>query len=173
MRLHTLVPTCLFALSLSALAQVPKHVGRHESTPADVQAIERVTEDFRSALVAKDAKRLSGLLVNSNILFTSPSAPSWVRKRRQETDVHSDGIGSAGAANFLDFIATAKISLEERFYNIKITQDGHLAWVTFDFEFLEDEKIDNYGHEVWQMVKTPDGTWKIFSVVWSSHGAPK
>jgi ketosteroid isomerase-like protein len=170
MHLKTLIPCCLLALSLASVAQVTKQVGRYDTSPADVQAIERVTEDFRAAVIAKDAKRLSGLLINSYILFTSPSSPAWVRKRRQETNIHSDGIGSNGAANFLDFIATSKVPLEERFYNIKITQDGHLAWVVFDFEFLEDGKVDNFGLEVWQLVKTPDQGWKIFSVVWSSHG---
>jgi ketosteroid isomerase-like protein len=170
MHLRTYTAACLLALSVGSVAQVTKQVGRYETTTTDIEAIERLTEDFRAALIAKDAKRLSALLVNSNILFTSPSSPDWVRKRRQETNIHSDGIGSNGAANFLDFIATSKVPLEERFYNIRITQDGHLAWVAFDFEFLENGKVDNYGVEMWQLLKAPDGSWKIFNVVWSSHG---
>jgi len=54
-----------------------------------------------------------------------------------------------------------------------VTQDGHLAWVTFDFEFLQDSKVVNRGLEVWQVLHAADGKWKIMSVVWSSHGAPK
>ena len=169
MHLKTIVACCFLALSLGSIAQTKKQIDQYDTTPADVQAIERVTEDFRDALIAKNARRLSTLFVNSSILFTSPSSPAWVRQRRLEANIHSDGIGSNGAANFLDFVATSKVALEERFYNIRITQDGHLAWVMFDFEFLEDGKVDNSGLEVWQLVKTPDDSWKIFSVVWSSR----
>ena len=173
MRLNSLIACCLTAICTSAAAQVPKHLGLYESTPADVQSIERVGEDFRAALVAKDAKKLSGLLLNSSILFTTPASPAGVRKRQQEVDVNANGIGSGGVASFLEFVATSKAPIEERFYNIRITQDRHVAWMMFDFEFLEDSKVQNYGVEVWQLVKTPEGSWKIFSVVWSSHGAPK
>ena len=93
--------------------------------------------------------------------------------RRQERNVHSDGIGSGAVSSFVDFVATSKVPIEERFHNVRITQDGHLAWVIFDFEFLEDSKVQNYGIEVWQMIKVPNDNWKILSVVWSSHGAPK
>ena len=71
----------------------------------------------------------------------------------------------------MQFIATTKEPIEEKFYNIKITQDGHVAWVMFDFEFLSGGKVENYGVETWQMVKAIDDKWKIFSVVWSSRGA--
>ena len=173
MRPKPLLACCLTAIWVSAAAQAPKHLGVYESTRGDIQAIEQVAEDFRIALLAKDAKRLSGLLLHSRILFSTPAAPAAVRKRRQEADVHADGIGSAGVASFLDFVANSKTPIEERFYNAKITQDGHVAWMMFDFEFLEDGKVQNYGVEVWQLVKAPEGGWKIFSVVWSSHGAPK
>ena len=173
MRLKTLAACCLSMIFMSATAQVPKHLGNYDSNPTDVQAIERVAEEFRAALVTKDAKKLSGLLVDSKILFSSPASPTGVTKRRQETDVHADGIGSGGVANFLDFVATSKTPIEERFYNIRITQDRHVAWMMFDFEFLENGKVQNYGLEVWQLVKTPEDSWKIFSVVWSSHGSPK
>jgi F420-0:gamma-glutamyl ligase-like protein len=45
--------------------------------------------------------------------------------------------------------------------------------VTFDFDFLENGKVENYGVEVWQMIKDADDTWKILSVVWSSNGSPR
>lgn len=159
-------------VALNTQAQVPAHVGRHQASEADAQAILQVTTDFQAALAARDAKKLSGLLLHSKILFASPRSPTGVRKARAELDVHADGVPQAGAADFLNFVATARKPIEERFYNIKVTQDGHLAWVMFDFEFLEDGKVENHGIETWQMLKTADESWKILSVVWSSHGAP-
>jgi hypothetical protein len=53
------------------------------------------------------------------------------------------------------------------------TQDGHLAWASFDCEFLQDGKVTNYGLETWVLLKNQGDKWKILSNIWSSHGAPK
>jgi ketosteroid isomerase-like protein len=145
------------AFSLTGHTQTPSYAGKRVSTTADIKAIEKVTVDFRTALKARNVKQLSSLLLNDRILFASPSS--------------ADSVPVTGARDFLDFVATAKVPIEERYYNVKIVQDGNLAWVTFDFDFLENGKIVNYGVEVWQMIKGADG-WKILSVVWSSNGPP-
>lgn len=161
------------ATSVGAEPATPGHVGRYEGTPKDTEAIMQVTRDFRAAIVEKDPKKLSGLLLNSRILFSSPASPERTKKVREDLNVHYDGIDTAGAVGFLDFIGKTKEPVEEKFYNIKITQDRHVAWVMFDYEFLENNAVQNYGVETWQLVKTPEDKWKILSVVWSSHGAPK
>lgn len=170
---HILLAVCLAASISSVHAQVPGYLGRYEGNQQDTDAILQVTKDFQAALLGKDAKKLSGLFLHPNILFTSPASPARVKQRRQAGDASFDGINAAGASSFVAFIATSPEAIEEKFYNIRITQDGHLAWVMFDFEFLEGKRVTNYGLETWQMLKTEDGTWKIVSVVWSSHGAPK
>ncbi len=163
----------LTVLNITVQAQTPSHIGRHETSADDTAAITQVTKDFQSAIIAKNPRQLSALLLNSNILFTSPIGPSGVARAQEKVDANFDGVRSGGAIEFLQFIATAKEPIEEKFYNIKITQDGHVAWVMFDFEFLAGGKVENYGVETWQLIRTVDGKWKIFSVVWSSHGAPK
>jgi ketosteroid isomerase-like protein len=138
------------------------------STPEDVAAITAVTEQFQAALKAKNVKALSSLLLNSNIMWTSPLTDKRVQQVRAEIDPNSDGVNAGGYNGFAQFVKTAKFPIEERFYNIRITQDADLAWVMFDYEFLGDGKVENYGVETWQMVKR-GGQWKIFSVVWSTH----
>ena len=167
--LPVLAATAIAAVPASA--QTPSYIGKRESTAADVQAIERVTLDFQAALKARNAKALSSLLLSDRILFVSPRSPTNVRKQR-ETNVHADGVWS-DAQDFIRFVATSKVPVEERFYNVKIVQDGHVAWVTFDFDFLEDGRVENYGVETWQLVKDVEERWKVLSVVWSSHGAPR
>ena len=170
---------CLTALLIAAIlftsaarAQTSSHIGRHETSAEDAAAIIQVAKDFQAAIVDKNPKQLSALLLNSSILFTSPASPQGVKRAQEKGYVTFDGVRNRGATEFLGFVASAKGPIEEKFYNIKITQDGHVAWVMFDFEFLSAGKIENYGVETWQMLKTIDGKWKIFSVVWSSHGAP-
>ena len=156
-----------------AFAEDPAYIGRHESTPQDMSAIMQLTKDFRSALTEKNTKKLSTLMLNSNILFSSPPPPDAVKKINDTQDTNFDGVVSGGYLPFAQYVRSTKDSIEERFYNIKITQDGHLGWVMFDFEFVEDTKVENYGVETWQVLKTVSGQWKIMSIVWSSHGAPK
>jgi len=143
------------------------------TSAADLEAITQVTVAFRAALAKGDVSGLSSLLVDKGILFASPPSPSVVKTRRERGNTEFTGAESGGFAAFAAFVAGSSVPLEEKFHNIKVTQDGHLAWVMFDFEFLAAGKVENYGVESWQMIKTPDDQWKIMSVVWSSHGAPK
>ncbi|PHV37640.1 nuclear transport factor 2 family protein [Janthinobacterium sp. BJB304] len=179
--MHKLASAILFGCSLflagMALAQTapaappaPPHVGRHASTHEDLRAIEQVVADFQAALIAKDVKLLSSLMLHTNILFASPADDAFIKNMRVTTDVHFDGVGAGGYAAFANFITREPQRTEEKFYNVKIIQDRHVAWVNFDYEFLVGGKLSNYGVEAWQMVKR-DGDWKILSVVWSMHPA--
>ena len=159
-------------LSITTQAQAPNYIGRHETSTEDIAAIMQVTKDFQSAIIDKNPKQLSTLLLHSNILFASPIPPQGIKNAHEKVDVNFDGVRTSGAIEFLQFIATAKVPIEEKFYNIKITQDKNVAWVMFDFEFLSGGKVENYGVETWQMLKAVNGKWKILSVVWSSRGAP-
>jgi hypothetical protein len=107
-------------------------------------------------------------VLNQHILFTSPATEAFVKKIRETMDVNDDGMGGGGYSAFASSIAHSKVPVQEKFYNVKITQDGHMAWVVFDYEFLADNKVTNFGIESWNMVKR-DGKWKIFSVVWSTR----
>ncbi|MGZ8316313.1 MAG: YybH family protein [Telluria sp.] len=154
-------------------ADVPSFVGRHESTPEDIAAIRQVTQDFQAALVSKDIRLLSSLMLNSNILWASPAGPAGIARVRANIDVNFDGLSPYGYPGFAEFIKTEKGRVEERFYDIRITQDRNVAFVMFDFDFRIDDKVINHGVEMWQMLKGGDGKWKIASVYWSSKGVPK
>ena len=150
----------------------PAYIGKHVTSQADTNAINKVIEDFQTAIKKRDPKLLSTLVLNSHILFDAPWAPDDVLKVRETRDVTFNGIRAGGYNDFARFIGTTKENVEEKFYNIKITQDGHLAWVMFDYEFVVEGKTQNYGVETWQMMKVPNNEWKIFSVVWSMHPGP-
>jgi len=166
-----LTVTLLF--STAAFAEDPVYIGRHQSSSEDVNAIMQLTKDFRAALIDKNVKQLSTLMFSSNILFASPASAATVKMINDKEDVNFDGVPSGGYGRFAQFVGSTRGSIEEKFYNIKITQDGHLAWVIFDFEFVQDSKVARYGVEAWQVLKTAGEKWKILSIVWSSHDAPK
>jgi len=167
-----IVMTSLLLCSATlARAETPSYIGQHISTPEDIQAITKVTEDFQTGLINKDTKLLTSLMLNSNILFSSAPSPQQIRNMKEKMDVNFDGIFSGGLQDFCGFIAREKAAIEEKFYNITITQDDHMAWVMFDYEFQKDHKTQNYGIENWQLIKAADDKWKIISIVWSVHMA--
>ncbi|MGB8338576.1 MAG: hypothetical protein WCD07_00540 [Burkholderiales bacterium] len=157
----------LFAACAVANTNSQTYATKRISNPEDIQAIKQVVEDFRLAIINKDGKKLSTLVLNSRILFTSPCDQKAVDKIR-EKDVNFDGVGVGGFYNFANYVSTTTDKIEEKFYNVEITQDGVLAWVMFDYEFYENDKVSNFGVENWQLRKT-DGKWKIFSVIWSTY----
>jgi ketosteroid isomerase-like protein len=159
--------------SAASAADAPAYIGRHASTPQDTQAINKVIEDFQTAIKTKDTRLLSTLVLNSNILFDAPGSPKDVAFAHEKYDTTYDGLRAGGYNSFARFIGSAKESVEEKFYNVKITQDGHVAWVMFDYEFVTDGKTQNYGVETWQMMKVAGDQWKIASVMWTVNRPPK
>jgi len=147
----------------------PIPVGQHSSTPEDIKAINQVVENFRLAIVNKDVKLLTSQLLNSTILFSSAVPPQQIRNIREKFDVHFDGIFTDGLSDFGKFLASEKGNVEELFHDVKIVQDGNMAWVNFDYEFQMEHKTQNYGIESWQLIKDVNDQWKIISVVWSVH----
>jgi len=170
----------LALLTASALAQspapsgmpssIPSYIGQHASTPDDLRAITGVTEQFRAALLAKNTRQLSSLLFSANILFASPADDKVAQRIRDTADVNFDGISGAGVSGFLNFVGNSPKPVEEKFYNLQIVQDGNVAAVNFDYDFLIDGQSQNHGIESWQLYKT-EGNWKIISIVWSYHPA--
>jgi len=57
-------------------------------------------------------------------------------------------------------LATSKDKLEETFHNIEIRQDGDLGLVTFNYDFVINDKVHHSGLEYWQVRKI-DGQWKL------------
>lgn len=55
---------------------------------------------------------------------------------------------------------------EEKFDNIKIVEDGTVASANFDYSFWYDGKMENWGKEIWTLMKI-NGIWKITSVTFS------
>lgn len=158
---------CLYAF-------VPVHAAesyapRREASSEDSKAILQLAAKFQEAIKTKNSKELSTLLLNDNILFTRSSDSKEKQRINETSDVNFDGIRYGSLSGFSQLLSTSKDDLEEKFYNLTVTQDGSVAWVMFDYQFLVDGKAKNHGVETWQLFKPDGNTWKIISVVWSSH----
>jgi len=167
--IHRLFFILALSLSLSAVADTPAYIGQHISSPADIAAINQVIETFRVAIIKKDPRTMNSLMLDTHVLFNAAPPPDMIRINREKYDINFDGVLPGELQGFNQYLSNEKQSVEEKFYNIKITQDANTAWVTFDYEFQVAGKTTNYGIETWQLIQNADAQWKIISVVWSVH----
>jgi ketosteroid isomerase-like protein len=155
--------TC--ALAGQALAQGPEI--EFKSNADDLTKIRSVLEEFRQDIIHKDAYALTKLMLNPNVLFHEIDDQKEVDSARKY-NAQFDGIGPGDLDETAKFLSTSKDKLEEKFHNIEILQDGDLGLVTFNYDFVVNDKVANSGLEHWQVRKI-DGQWKILSVTWTSY----
>jgi len=140
---------------------------KFNSNGDDLTKIRGVLEEFRQDIIHKDANALTQLMLNPNILFNSIDNQKDIDSARK-SNAQFDGIGPSRLDGFAKFLSTSKDKLEEKFHNIEIRQDGDLGLVTFNYDFVINDKVTNSGVEHWQVRKI-DGQWKILSVTWTSY----
>jgi hypothetical protein len=140
---------------------------KFNSNADDITKISNLLEEFRQDIIRKDGYALTKLMLNPNVLFHHTNTQEEIDKARK-LNSQFDGIGPSQLDGFVEFLATSKDRLEEKFQNIEIRQDGPLGLVTFNYDFVENGKVTNSGIEHWQVCKI-DGQWKILSVTWTSY----
>ena len=155
--------TC--GLIAQAFAQGPEP--KFNPNSEDTTKIRGVLEEFRQDIIRKDGYAISKLLLNPNVLFHHTNTQEEVDGARKY-NAQFDGIGPSQFDGFAKFLATSKDKLEEKFQNIEIRQDSPLGLVTFNYDFVINDKVTNSGIEHWQVCRI-DGQWKILSVTWTSY----
>jgi hypothetical protein len=138
-----------------------------KSNAEDLAKIRSLLEEFRQDIIRKDGYAITKLLLNPNVLFHHTNTQAEIDNARK-LNAQFDGIGPSQLDGFAEFLATSKDKLEEKFHKIEIRQDGPLGLVTFNYDFVVNDKVTNSGIEHWQVCKI-DGQWKILSVVWTVY----
>src|ERR1700731_4161048 len=140
---------------------------KFNSNPDDLAKIRSVLEEFRQDIIRKDGYALTKLVLNPDVLFHHINNQEEVDSARKY-NAQFDGIGPSQLDGFAKLLATSKDKLEEKFHNIEIRQDGDLGLVTFNYDFVINDKVTHSGLEIWQLCKI-DGQWKILSVTWTIY----
>jgi hypothetical protein len=153
--------TC--ALAGQALAQGPEF----KSNADDLAKISSVVEEFRQDIIHKDGYAITKLILNPDVLFHHINNQEEVDGARKQ-NAQFDGVGPSQLDGFVKLLATSKDRLEEKFRNIEIREDGDLGLVTFNYDFVINNKVHHSGLEHWQVCKI-DGQWKILSVTWTVY----
>ena len=155
--------TCGLIAQAFAQGREPKF----NSNADDIRKISNLVEEFRQDVIHKDGYAITKLILNPDVLFHHINNQEEVDSARKQ-NAQFDGIGPSQLDGFAKLLATSKDKLEERFRNIEIRQDGPLGLVTFNYDFVINDKVHHSGLEVWQVCKI-DGQWKILSVAWTIH----
>ena len=140
---------------------------KFNSNADDIRKISSLLEEFRQDIIHKDGYALTKLMLYPRVLFHSIDNQESVDNARK-LNAQFDGIGPSALDGFVTLLATSKDKLEEKFQNIEIRQDGDLGLVTFNYDFVINDKVHHSGLEVWQVCKI-DGQWKILSVTWTKY----
>ena len=136
--------TC--ALAGQALAQGQEI--EFKSNADDLAKIRSVLEEFRQDIIHKDGYAITKLMLNPNVLFHHTNTQEEIDSARKY-NTQFDGIGPSQLDGFVKLLATSKDKLEEKFRNIEIRQDGPLGLVTFNYDFVINDKVHHSGLEVW------------------------
>ena len=140
---------------------------KFNSNADDIAKIGNLLEEFRQDIIHKDGYALTKLMLYPSVLFHSIDNQEAVDNARK-LNAQFDGIGPSALDGFATLLATSKDKLEETFHNIEIRQDGDLGLVTFNYDFVINDKVHHSGLEHWQVRKI-DGQWKILSVTWTKY----
>jgi hypothetical protein len=95
-----------------------------------------------------------------------------IKDRSQAKEIEKKGLKAVGSnyfsgsyKGFLRSLFRYK-SIEDKFDNIRIVEDGTVASVTMDYSFWANNKMTNWGGKYLTLIKR-DGKWKITSVIYS------
>src|SRR5579859_2093989 len=157
----------LLACGLITQAFARSKEPKFNSNADDIRKISDLLEEFRQDIIRKDGSAIKKLMLNPNVLFHSIDNQESVDNARKQ-NAQFDGIGPSALDGFVTLLATSKDKLEEKFQNIEIRQDGDLGLVTFNYDFVINDKIHHSGLEHWQVRKI-DGQWRILSVTWTKY----
>ena len=137
------------------------------SNKDDIARIRGLLDEFGQDIIRKDGYALTKLVLNPDVLFHHANTQEEIDSARKR-NAQFDGIGPSQLDGFATLLATSKDKLEERFRNVEVRQDGPLGLVTFNYDFVINDKVHHSGLEVWQVCKI-DGQWKIWSVTWTIY----
>jgi hypothetical protein len=163
--LGVVATSLLLASSLSIAQDAPSRVGKHQNDPAEKHAIERVLSTYTASVSKDDEATFSSILLNDQIPFSSTG-----ELRLDKADAAH--LQTSRYAGFKQAIFASGQHYEQKFYNVRIEQDGHLAQVSLDFVTKNTlTHKAGYGWKSLTLLKV-GGQWKIASEFYTAYPLP-
>ena len=169
-RLYLLAATLTFAQAAPPDKVKAQSAAKAKSSleQTATKQIREVIEVFRTSIIEKDKAKFLKIIYNESIPWIGVYDPATITLMREGTTAESkpSRLAVSKVKEFIDGILKNPGKLEEQFSNIRITTDGSIGSVVFDYRMVQDGVVANSGEEAWQLVNTDDG-WKINSVIYT------
>lgn len=131
--------------------------------------ISELVEDFGLSIKNKDKSEFLNLFVEEGVSWYGVFSKDEYGKLKK----NDDGKGNipsklfhSSPEQFIDWVIGLEGTPREEFEGIKISTDGSVASLYFDYKFYLDNELQNWGSESWLLVKSETG-WKIQAVNFS------
>lgn len=127
------------------------------------EQIQQVMKDFFASIKEKDSAKFYPLFFD-NVVWVG----TYKEKSFEKIEHKSHKAKPFFSDSYQEFFKSisGKKPVEEKYDNVKIIEDGNVASVNFDYSFWYDNKMLNWGKEIWTLVKIYD-KWRITSVIFS------
>jgi len=131
----------------------------------DSLALVEVVRGFQESIVQKDSIGFNKLFFDQSVGFVGimSKETEWSIKKNY---ADFQGIAISNHKGFIADICKSDKKQQEEFYNIRLWNDGAIATISFDYAFLANDKMIQWGHEKWNLVKDAE-QWLITDVIYT------
>ena len=133
----------------------------------DYKEIISIINKYSISVIEKHSVTFYGLFNDDAVTWCAALKERSQGKESEKKDPESawSNYFSGSYKAFMRSLFTYK-STEDKFDNIRITEDGTIATICMDYSFWADNKMTNWGGKYLTLIKR-DGKWKITSVIYS------
>ncbi|WP_406826158.1 hypothetical protein [Pedobacter sp. KACC 23697] len=151
-------------LSLSIFILM-SHVAVAQHFTKEKTEVKRVIRQFKESIIQKDSASFKSLFHENPVVWIGVVKNRSQQKRLEINPANRKNYFKDTYENFFRYIME-KGDKEEKFEKIRIINDDVIASVSFNYSFLEENAVTNWGSEYWQLIKA-EGKWKIVSIIYS------
>jgi hypothetical protein len=135
-----------------------------QQTNDNKKEISLVIKKYSKSVIEKDSAVFYSLFNDGEVTWCA-AYKDRSQVKLQGTKIPVSNYFSGSYKGFLRGLFRYKTT-EDKFDNIRITEDGTVASVTMDYSFWADNKMTNWGGKYLTLIKR-NGEWKITSVIFS------
>lgn len=122
----------------------------------------KLIDDFKLAISTKDSVLFSKLFFDKSTPIIGVMSDSTERNI-QQNNPHFQGLSVSNSQRFIREICRSNKDQKENFANTKIQIDDKLATVNFDYAFVLENEIQQWGKECWSLIFA-EGQWFITGI---------
>jgi len=150
---------------LFALLFIAPLMGVSQIAKQDSLSLMEVVTDFQESIAKKDSIRFNQLFFTESVSFVGIMSKDteWSIKKNY---AEFQGIAVSDHKSFINDICKSEKMSKEKFYDIELSTDGFIGSISFNYAFLSGDKMIQWGHEKWNLVREGE-KWLITDVIYT------